>query len=162
VATKQEIADTVRSFIQRADRIAAGLSPADWEKATYEQGWTVKQAYCHLASMGGAIPFFVNMAKNPPPSSGGGGGGGEFDVDAFNAMQVAQRQGKSTDEIMAELRTTFESSLKTLDNVSDELLAKEMMIPFLDSRTTLGDLLVQTVTSHNDEHLDDIERAVKG
>jgi len=151
--------DTVRRFVERADEIAAGLSPADWEKTTYEQGWTVKQAYCHLASMGGAIPYFVNMAKNPPP--GGGSGGAAFDVDAFNAMQVAQRQGKSTDEILTELRTGFESSLKFLDGVSDELLALEIDYPFVGGRGPLADLLVGTVTGHNDEHLDDVERAVR-
>jgi Mycothiol maleylpyruvate isomerase N-terminal domain len=160
VATRQEIVDTVRGFIQRADKIAAGLSPADWEKTTYEQGWTVKQVYCHLASMGGAIPYFVNWAKNPQPA--GGGGGAAFDVDAFNAMQVAQRQGRSTEEILTELRTGFENSLKFLDSVSDELLALEIDYPFVGGRGPLADLLVETVTSHNGEHLDDIERAARG
>ena len=160
MATRQEIADSVRSFVQRADEIAAGLSPADWEKTTYEQGWTVKQVYCHLASLSASLPFFVNMARNPQPA--GGGGGTAFDVDAFNAMQVAQRQGKSTDEILAEMRTGFLSSLKTLDDVSDELLAKEMSVGFIPGKATLADLLVGTVTGHNDEHLSDIQRAVRG
>jgi hypothetical protein len=159
VATKQEIIDAVQAFAQRADKIAAGLSASDWEKAVYERGWTVKQVYSHLASMSGAIPFFVNMAKNPPPAAGGGDGGG-FDIDAFNAQQVALRQSKSTDEIVAEIRTGFEGSLKFLDSVSDDLLAKEMTTP-LDLAGTLGDILVQAVTGHNDEHLDDIERAVR-
>jgi len=161
VATRQEIIDAVRAFVQRADKIAAGLSAADWEKTVYGRDWTVKQVYSHLASMGGAIPFFANMANNPPPPGGGGGGGGGFDVDAFNAQQVALRQSKSTDEIVAEIRTGFEGSLKFLDSVSDELLAKEMTTSF-DLAGTLGDILVQAVTSHNDEHLDDIERAVRG
>ena len=78
-----------------------------------------------------------------------------------NAQQVALRQAKSTDEIVAEIRTGFEGSLKFLDSVSDELLAKEMTTSF-DLAGTLGDILVQAVTSHNDEHLDDIERAVRG
>ena len=159
MATRQEIVDTVRGFIQRADGIAAGLSPADWEKTTYEHGWTVKQAYCHLASMSGSIPYFVNWAKNPQPA--GGGGGTAFDVDAFNAMQVAQRQGKSTDEILSELRTGFENSLNFLDSVSDELLASEIDYPFVGGRGPLADFLVGSVTGHNGEHLDDIERAVR-
>jgi hypothetical protein len=159
VATRQEIVDTVRSFIQRADGIAAGLTPADWDKTTYEHGWTVKQCYCHLAAMGGAIPFFVNMARNPQPA--GGGGGTAFDVDAFNAMQVAQRQNKSPDELLAEIRSGFESGLKFLDTVDDDLLGKEMTVSFLEGRATLGDLLLQTVALHDDEHLDDIERAVR-
>jgi hypothetical protein len=158
VATKQEIIDAVQAFVQRADKIAAGLSASDWEKAVYGQGWTVKQVYSHLASMGGAIPFFVNMANSPPPPGGGAGGG--FDIDAFNAQQVALRQAKSTDEIVAEIRTGFEGSLKFLDSVSDDLLAKEMTTP-LDLAGTLGDILAQAVTGHNDEHLNDIERAVR-
>ena len=157
MATRQEIIDAVRAFVERADKIAAGLSAADWETTVYGRGWTAKQVYSHLASMGGAIPFFVNMAKNPP--SGGGAGGG-FDVDTFNAQQVAQRQDKTTDEILTELRTAYEGSLKNLDSVSDELLAKEMTTSF-DLAGTLGDILVQAVTSHNDGHLDDIERAVR-
>ena len=158
MATKQEIIDTVRGFTHRADKIAAGLSPADWEKTTYEQGWTVKQAYCHLASLGASIPFFVNMATNPQPAGGVGAG---FDVDAWNAQQVAQRQGKSKDEILAELRTGFEGSLKFLDSVSDEVLSKEMTSPFSGQRAPLSDLLVQAFVGHHSMHLDDIERAVR-
>jgi len=159
VATRQELIDTVRGFIQRADRIAAGLSPADWEKTTYEQGWNVKQAYCHLASLGASIPFFVNMATNPQPPSALGGG---FDVDAWNAQQIAQRQGKSNEEVLAELRTGFEGSLKFLDSVSDEVLSKETTSAFSGQRGTLADILVGSFTGHHSIHLDDIERVVKG
>ena len=158
MVTRQEIADTVHSFIQRADRIAAGLSPADWEKTTYEQGWTVKQSYCHLASLGASIPFFVNMTTNPQAASALGGG---FDVDAWNAQQVAQRQDKSNEEVLAELRTGFEGSLKFLDGVSDDVLAIETTSAFSGQRGTLADILVGTFTGHHDAHLDDIERALK-
>ena len=159
MTTRQELEDTVRSFIQRADRIAAGLSPADWEKTTYEQGWTVKQAYCHLASLGASIPFFVNMTTNPRLAPGIGAG---FDVDAWNAQQVAQSQDKSNQEILTELRTGFESSLKFLDSVSDDVLAIETTSAFSGERGTLADILVGSFTGHHGVHLDDIERAVKG
>jgi hypothetical protein len=157
VATRQELVDTVRGFIQRADSIAAGLSPADWEKTTYEQGWTVKQAYCHLASLGASIPFFVNMATNPQPQGGVGAG---FDVDAWNAQQVALRQSKSNEEILTELRTGFESSLKFLDSVSDEVLAQEMTSAFSGQRGTLAEIVIGSFTGHHGVHLDDIERAI--
>jgi hypothetical protein len=158
VATRQELADTVRGFIQRADSIAAGLSPADWEKTTYEQGWTVKQTYCHLASLGASIPFFVNMVTNPQLSASIGA---DFDVDAWNVQQVAQRQDKSNEEILAELRTGFEGSLKFLDSVSDEVLAIETTSAFSGQRGTLCDILVGSFTGHHGVHLDDIERAIR-
>ena len=159
MATRQEIVDTARGFIQRADNIAAGLSPADWDRTTYEQGWTVKQAYCHLASLGASIPFFVNMVTNPQLA---GSIGADFDVDAWNAQQVAQRQGKSNEEVLAELRTGFENSLKFLDGVSDEVLAIETTSAFSGQRGTLADILVGSFTGHHGVHLDDIERAVRG
>jgi len=158
VATRQEIVDTARGFIQRADNIAAGLSPADWERTTYEQGWTVKQAYCHLASLGASIPFFVNMVTNPQLAGSIGAG---FDVDAWNAQQVAQRRDKSNKEVLAELRTGFEGSLKFLDGVSDDVLAIETTSAFSGQRGTLADLLVASFVDHHGMHLDDIERAVK-
>jgi len=157
VATRQELTDTVRGFIQRADRIAASLSPADWDKATYEQGWTVKQAYCHLASLGASIPFFVHMATNPQPPAGIGAG---FDVDSWNAQQVAQRQDKTNQEILTELRIGFEGSLKFLDSVSDEVLAIEMTSAFSGQRGTLAEILIGSFTGHHGVHLDDIERAI--
>jgi hypothetical protein len=158
VATRQELVDTVRGFIQRADRIAASLSPADWEKTIYEQGWTVKQAYCHLASLGASIPFFVNMTTNPQLAGSIGAG---FDVDAWNAQQVAQRQDKSNEEILAELRTGFEDSLKFLDGVSDGVLAIETTSAFSGQRGTLADILVGSFTGHHSVHLDDIEQAIR-
>jgi len=148
----------VRRFIQRADKIAAGLSPSDWEKTTYEQGWTVKQAYCHLASLGASIPFFVNMVTNPQLAASIGA---DFDVDAWNAQQVAQRQGKSNEEILTELRTGFENSLKFLDGVSDEVLAIETTSAFSGQRGPLADILVASFTDHHGMHLDDIERALR-
>jgi len=157
VTTRQELVDTVRGFIERADRIAAGLSPAGWEKTTYEQGWTVRQAYCHLASLGASIPFFVNMTTNPQLASALGG---DFDVDAWNAQQVAQRQGKSNEEVLAELRTGFEGSLKFLDGVSDEVLAIETTSRFSGERGPLAEILIGSFTGHHGVHLDDIERAI--
>ena len=159
MATRQEIVDTARGFIQRADKIAARLSPTDWEKTTYEQGWTVKQAYCHLASLGASIPFFVNMVTNPQLA---GSIGADFDVDAWNAQQVAQRQGKSNEEVLTELRTGFENSLKFLEGVGDEVLAIETTSAFSGQRGTLADILVGSFTGHHGVHLDDIERAVRG
>jgi uncharacterized protein (TIGR03083 family) len=157
VATRQELVDTARGFIQRADSIAAALSPADWEKTTYEQGWTVKQAYCHLASLGASIPFFVNMVTNPQLASSIGA---DFDVDAWNAQQVAQRRDKTNDEILTELRTGYENSLKFLDGVTDEVLAIETTSAFSGQRGTLADILVGSFTGHHLMHLDDIERAI--
>ena len=158
VTTKQDIVKAVGAFADRAGSIARSLSPADWQKAVYEGGWNVKQAYCHLAAMAGGAAFVINLAANPPSSGGGGQGG--FDVDAWNAREVGARQDKPVDEILAELKSGCARSLDAVEATSDELLAKQVTMPWGFSGT-LAELLVTSVTGHNAEHLDDIERTIR-
>jgi hypothetical protein len=158
VTTKQEIVKAVGAFVDRAESIAASLTPADWQKTVYKGGWNAKQAFCHLAAMAGSPIFLINMAASPPPSSGGGQGG--FDVDAWNAREVAARQDRAVEEILAELRSGYAKSITVVEATSDELLAKEMTVPW-GASGTLAELLVGSVIGHNAEHLNDIERAVR-
>ena len=159
VATKQDFARAARAFLERAESIAVSLSPADWQKTVYEGGWNVKQVYCHLAAMAGSAPFIINMAASSPPSAGGGQGG--FDIDAWNAREVGSRQGKPIEELLAELKSGYARSMEAVEATSDELLAKEVTMPWGVSGT-LADILVTSVAGHSGEHLDDVERALRG
>ena len=159
VTTKQDIVKAVGAFADRAESIAASLSPADWQKPVYKGGWNVKQAYCHLAAMAGGAAFVINLAASPPPSGGGGGQGG-FDVNAWNAREVGVRQDRSIEEILVELRSGCATSIGVVEATSDELLAKEATMPW-GASGTIAEILVASVIGHNAEHLNDIERAVR-
>jgi len=144
--------------VERAESIAASLSPTDWQKTVYEGGWNVKQVYCHLAAMAGGALFIINMAASSPPPSGGQGG---FDIDAWNAREVGARQDKPIEEILAELKSGYAKSIDAVEASSDQLLAKQVTMPWGVSGT-LAEILVTSVTGHSGEHLDDVERAVRG
>ena len=159
VSTKQDVVKAVGAFVDRAESMAASFSPTDWQKTVYEGGWNAKQVYCHLAAMGGIAPFLINMAASPPPPSGGGEGG--FDVDAWNAREVGARQAKPIEEILAELKSGYARSIDAVKATSDDLLAKEMTT-FWGESGTLVELIMASVIGHNAEHLDDVERAVRG
>ena len=159
VTGKQDFAKAVDAFMERADSVAAGLTPADWQKTVYEGGWNVKLVYCHLASMAGGASFIINMAASLPPSSGGGQGG--FDIDSLNAREVGARQDKAIEEILAELKSGCGRSIKAVEEASNELLAKQMTMPWGVSGT-LAEILATSVTGHQAEHLDDVERALGG
>jgi uncharacterized damage-inducible protein DinB len=159
VTTKQDFAKAVGAFVEKAESIAASLSPAEWQKSVYEGGWNVKQIYCHLAAMAGSAPFIINMAASPPPPSGGGQGG--FDIDAWNAREVGSRQDKPIEEILGELKSGYARSIEAVEATSDELLAKQVTMPWGVSGT-LAEILATSVTGHSGEHLDDIERAMRG
>ena len=160
VTTKQDIVKAVGAFVDRAGSMAASFSPADWQKTVYEGGWNVKQAYCHLAAMAGTAGLIINLAARPLPSSGGGGQGG-FDVDAWNAREVSARQDRPIEEILTELKSGYARSISAVEATSDELLAKEMTMPW-GASGTIADILMTSVIGHNTEHLDDVERAVRG
>jgi hypothetical protein len=157
VTSKQDIVKAIGAFVDKAEGVAASLAPADWQKTVYKGGWNVKQAYCHLAAMAGSPIFIINLAASPPPPSGGGG----FDVDAWNAREVAARQDRPVEQILAELKSGYAKSIGVVEATSDELLAKEMTVPW-GASGTLAELLVGSVIGHNATHLDDIERAVRG
>jgi hypothetical protein len=164
MATKQEIVDALHLFVQRVEKVTAGLSPDDWQKSVYEGGWTIKQAFCHLAAMSSAVPFIINLAAAPaPPTQGKGGDGGTgtaFDVDAWNAREVGSRENKPVEETLAEVRTGHENSIKAVEATSEELLVKEFRAPW-GLVAPLGDALLETVNGHNGGHLGDIERALR-
>ena len=160
VTTKQDIVKAVGAFADRAESIAASLSPADWQKTVYKGGWNVKQAYCHLAAMAGGAAFVINLAASPPPSGGGGGGQGGFDVNAWNAREVGVRQDRPIEAILAELKGGCATSIGVVEATSDELLAKEATMPW-GASGTIAEILVGSVVGHNAEHLNDIERAVR-
>jgi uncharacterized protein (TIGR03083 family) len=154
VANKRDIIDAYQQSTRRLERIAAGRSEEDLRKATYE-GWTAKHLICHMASTSGAAAFFISMAQS------GGGMGTGFDVDRWNAEQVAARQGKPVEEVLAEFRTGHEASIKAVEATPDDLLAKQ--VPnFEGGMSALGDMIWGSATEHEAAHLDDLERALGG
>jgi uncharacterized protein (TIGR03083 family) len=152
VASKRDIIDAYQQSTRRLERLTAGRSDEDLKKTAYE-GWTAKQLICHMASTSGSAAFFVSMAQ------AGGGMGAGFDVDHWNAEQVAARRDKALEEILAEFRTGHEASIKAVESAPDDLLLKQ--VPnFEGGMSALADLIRESATEHEAAHLDDLEKAL--
>ena len=155
VASKQDTIQAYQESTRRLEGIVAGRSEEDLKKIVHP-GWTAKQLVCHLASTAGSAAFFISMAQG----SGSGMGSG-FDLDRWNAEQVAARQDKPLDEIVAEFRAGHESSIKAVEAAADDLLTKQVP-DFSGGRSALADLIRQASTEHEAAHLDDLEKALQG
>jgi len=154
VASKQDIIDAYQQSTRRLEKIAAGRSEGDLKKTTYE-GWTARHLICHMASTSGAAAFFVSMAQS------GGGMGAGFDIDRWNAEQVAARHDKPLEEILAEFRAGHEASIKAVEAAPDDLLAKQ--VPnFEGGMSVLADMIWGSATEHEAAHLDDLEKTLGG
>jgi uncharacterized protein (TIGR03083 family) len=154
VASKQEIIGAYQQSSRRLDGIVAGRSEEDLKKTVYP-GWTAKQLLCHLASTSGSGAFFIMMAQS------GQGMGAGFDIDRWNAEQVAARQDRPVEEIVAEFRAGHESSIKAVESAADDLLAKQVP-DFSGGMLALADLIKGSATDHEASHLDDLEKALRG
>jgi uncharacterized protein (TIGR03083 family) len=154
VASKQEIISAYQQSTRRLDGIIAGRSEEDLRKTVYP-GWSAKQLLCHLASTSGSAAFFVVMAQS------GQGMGAGFDVDRWNAEQVAARQDRPVEEIVAEFRAGHEGSIKAVESAADDLMAKQVP-DFSGGMLALADLIKGSATDHEAEHLDDLEKALRG
>ena len=153
VASKQEIISVYQQSSRRLDGIVAGKSEEDLKKVVY-QDWSAKQIVCHLASTSGSAGFFIMMAQS------GQGMGAGFDIDRWNAEQVAARQDRPLEEIMAEFRAGHESSMKAVESAADDLMAKQVP-DFSGGMLALADLIKGAATDHETGHLDDLEKALR-
>lgn len=154
VASKQEIISVYQQSSRRLDGIVAGKSEEDLKKVVYP-GWSAKQILCHLASTSGSAGFFIMMAQS------GQGMGAGFDIDRWNAEQVAARQDRPLEEIMAEFRAGHESSIKAVESAADDLMAKQVP-DFSGGMLALANLIKGAATDHETGHLDDLEKALRG
>jgi hypothetical protein len=156
MATKQEVAEALMASVDRAEKVAARLGDKDLVCPVCENGWSVKEVFAHLASMGGSPMFFIAMAQRPASGSGGGGGAG-FDIDAFNKQQVEMRKDKSMAELLAEFRQGHEAGIALINSTPDEVLNKEMPDPFRGGMSTALGMIKGSCAEHEGEHLDEVE-----
>ncbi|MBI2913955.1 MAG: maleylpyruvate isomerase N-terminal domain-containing protein [Chloroflexi bacterium] len=153
-ASKQEIIESIRRWQGELETTVAAVDQGSWSKGVYEQGWNAKQLLCHLASDTGVVGFLINMASVPP----GAGGGGGFDIDAFNAREVAARQQKTVAELVAERRSGCERAVEQVQATSSDVLARQIRVPWGDEGP-LADIIVRSVQGHTGQHLADLRAA---
>jgi uncharacterized protein (TIGR03083 family) len=162
MVSKQDVSQSLMLNVQRAEKIAANLTEADLAKPLYE-GWTVKDVFAHLASMGASPAFFIGMAQRAMSSSGGGGGmPAGFDVDAFNNQQVEIRKDRTIFELLAEFRQGHEKGVEMIASTPDEVLTFKMPNPFAGGMSCALEMIAGSCGDHEAQHLMDVAQALRG
>jgi len=105
-ADKETIVDAYRRAQRQAEELVASVPQSAWSRGAYEHVWNAKQLLCHIADSCNVARFLIGLAKDPRPRPAGGDGGA-FDIDKWNAQQVAMREGKSIQELLAELQVNI-------------------------------------------------------
>lgn len=106
---RQRLADSRRDLLAAVEEIGS----AGATRPTANPGWTVCDVLAHLAGaeLGHQRVIRALLAGQPGEIDG-------FDLDAFNAADVAARRGASLAELLAELDRNRAATLALLDTVS--------------------------------------------
>jgi|FLYL01.1.fsa_nt_gi hypothetical protein len=154
--TRDELADGVRMIIREGLRVSANYGPDDWSHKvhTEENGWMVKQVFAHLTSTAEVLPVFVGLLKRSGEGGSGGGqggGGGGIDIDAFNAQQVAAKDGLSEAELLQAFQAAHEKAIEFIQQMPDEDLNHPAR--FLASKGVVSDVLGTNFVLHGLYHI---------
>jgi hypothetical protein len=125
---------------------------AAWTNAVHGDGWDARELLSHMASTSGVANFILMLAEGP---AGAAGGGGAYDIDQFNAQQVAMRAGRSVAELLDEVRANIARDIAAVENASDELLAKRFRAPW-DVEGPVAEVIVESLRRHFRGHLEEL------
>ncbi len=153
--SKTDIIEVIRNTQDEVEKLVSSAAESAWSKPAYKQGWNARQLLCHIASTSGTAGFLMGMAKG----SGSGGMGADFDIDAFNAQQVAARQEKPVVEVLEEVRGNCQRDIESVQNAADGLLAQHFRAPW-GVEGPLADVIVGSIEGHLMMHVRDLAKAV--
>ncbi len=159
-ASKEEIVRAYRRAEQQAGELVAAAAESAWSRGAYEQGWNARQLLCHLADSCNVGRFLIAFAKDPRPAPVGADGT-PFDIDKWNAQQVALREGKSIQELLTEMRVNVGREVEAIEATPDDVMAAQTRAPW-GEEGALGDLIMGTISGHFDVHLADLRAATGG
>ena len=146
-AIQQGIADVTATFGNLSDeQLATQIHAADG-------GWTARDILAHLAGREQVYAMMQQVAS---------GGENPFtkvtNYNDFNEARVTDRQGKSRDELLSEVRTVHENLLAQVQAMSDEQLAG--VVPIGQRTPTLGDLMYGSGGTHSSNHAKEVSQVL--
>jgi uncharacterized protein (TIGR03083 family) len=149
----EPIAAQLREGRARIAETARRMPAEAWGRLSPNEGWSNKDLLAHLtfsdwALQSGFRRIFAGKALRISDFA---------DVDETNARGVAERAGRSVEELIAEVEAEGEETQELLARLTD---AQEGLTPE-DVPATMGDYLRRYV-GHDQAHLAELQRAMPG
>ncbi len=142
-ATRQEMLQTIEGL----DKGALTWQPGDGR-------WSIKETLAHLASAEGSHRQVAQAI-----AAGQAVDLADFDLDTWNAAQVAKRRQRSIDEILEEMAAERQRTLSALQDLEDEALDGQGLHPALGETTVLK--VFRIIPIHERWHLKDIKQLLE-
>ncbi len=159
MAGRGEVTRTLREFESQLTEAVASMPEAAWSDVAYENGWTRREILAHIASTSGVAGFVLTLAR--APAGVAATGAGAYDIDQFNRQQVALREGRSVQEVLAEVRANIDRDAAALEAVPDEVLQQQFRAPW-GAEGSVAEVIIESVRGHLATHLADLRAAAAG
>ena len=146
-------ADLIASLQHSRSKMMAQLRQIDLKREIY-QLWTIREMLAHLSGWDeSAIGFLQSIMAGQIPATPADRG-----IDFYNVQTLAKRADLDYDQIYREFIETRALLLKLIDEVPEEKITAEFILPWGDPGT-LVDIVVIFV-EHEEEHAEDIEKII--
>ena len=156
ISTRDELIDALESDAASLESAVSALAESAFERGVYEHGWNARQLLAHIAAIEWTYPKLIERAE----ARAGGrdiaqGGGAGFDMDAYNAKQVARRDDLPVEQLMTEFRRNRAATIDAVRGADGELL-RQVTRSAGGVEGTLLDVLISVTVGHVREHADDL------
>ncbi len=157
MTTKAEILAAIEAVEARVERLTPAIL-AHVEARLPEGEWRVREALCHLAARSNSVPIAQAAAERVRANQGWG----SYNIDEENAGQIADRQRRTTQDLLAEIHQGHRAETAAVAAFDDETLNQRMPKFIRTGDMSMADLLLAAGPGHDNMHLDQIEKAVGG
>jgi hypothetical protein len=154
-ARRSDVIAAIEEARAELDRVVFSAGEEGWSKPAYE-GWTARELLSHVAASCGAAGFLLGMARSP----GATFSASDEDNDRFNAIQVAQRAGKTVAEVVDEARGHLNADIERVSAAPEELLSSHYRAPW-GIEGALADVILDSLREHLMMHLRALAAAVE-
>ena len=157
IGTREELLAALREDAGRLPEVVGAIGEGDLERGVYENGWSARELLAHLAAIEWTYPRLIERAA----AAGGSGGssdsssGGVFDMDVYNARQVAKRAEAGVGELLEEFGRNREATIEAVANADAALLDRSTRSAG-GVEGTLLEVLIGVTVRHVREHMADL------
>jgi hypothetical protein len=151
MTTRRDLIEGFQMIIREGQRVMSTFGPDDWKRAVHgeEDGWDRKQVYAHLAATAEIVPAFVgNLASRGGDGQDAAAG---FDINAFNAQQVARMEQLGEQELMETFKTAHEKLIAFVETIPEDQL--EVPAKFGHVEGTVAEVMDSTLVLHALAHI---------
>ena len=156
IETREDLIAALQADSEEFQEAVAQLPAEAFERGVYEQGWNARQLLAHIAAIEWTYPRLIERAEQRAAGSDAPqGGGAGFDMDAYNAKQVARREDQPVEQLLTEFRRNRAETIDAIRAADDELLLQPTRSAG-GVEGTLLDVLIGVAVGHVREHVSDL------